>query len=152
MIGGILVGHGDRADGLAPSRGLDLVARLDGVEAAALEEGKQVADQAADGAELAAKAMAFAQQPSGGLATPVADGRKFDGDQAEELEMVGHPIGKPGGRQPRAGQSARRPQGREPGAPAREAERRYGRRWSGSGCWPSNPNSVGIGLVISESP
>ncbi len=49
MTGGILVGHRDRADGLAPRRGLDLVAGLDGVEAAALEEGKLVADQETDG-------------------------------------------------------------------------------------------------------
>ena len=61
-------------------------AQLVGVEAAALEEEKEVARDVADRAQLAAVAIARAQEPRGGVAAAVAELREIHFDARNTLE------------------------------------------------------------------
>ena len=75
-----LVGAGDAGE--RPPPGLDVVAvgKLGGVEARAQQEGGEVGDEIAHGADLAGKAMALAQEHGERMAAAIAESGKANGD------------------------------------------------------------------------
>ncbi len=78
-----------------------------GVEAHALEMEELVAPEVAEGAQLAAVAVAGAQQECGRVAAAVAHLGELDGDERERSEVARELVGIVGGGQPYAHLAAR---------------------------------------------